>query len=70
MIWWIYFAKILASQPEKRMGNGPITITFTWDVPFDIDLHVIEPDGTHVYWINKKGNSGYLDVDDVTGYGP
>lgn len=31
----------------------------------DVDLHIIEPDETHVYFNHKAGNSGYLDVDDI-----
>lgn len=40
------------------MGNGPITIFFTWDIQPDIDLHIIEPDKTHVYFYYRKGKSG------------
>ena len=66
----IVAAKISAVQPVRSMGNGPITITLSWDIQPDIDLHIIEPDGTHVYYSNKRGNSGYLDVDDTSSYGP
>lgn len=52
------------------MGFGPITITLTWDVQPDIDLHVLEPGGIHVYFGNRRGTSGYLDVDDTSSYGP
>jgi len=52
------------------MGSGPITITLTWDYQPDMDLHVLEPDGTHVYWAHKTGISGHLDVDDTSSYGP
>lgn len=61
----IILAKNSAIQPNILMGIGPITITLTWDIQMDIDLHIIEPDGTHVYWMNKTGNNGRLDVDDV-----
>lgn len=30
---------------------------------YDMDLHVIEPDGTRVSWRNMQGNSGFLDQD-------
>lgn len=66
----IILAKNSAIQPNILMGIGPITITLTWDIQRDIDLHIIEPDGTHVYWMNKTGNNGRLDVDDVSSYGP
>ena len=42
----------------------------TWDEKPDIDLHIFEPNGIHIYYSNKKGKIGYLDVDDVSSYGP
>ena len=36
----------------------------------DVDLHVIEPNATHVYFFNKIGVSGYLDVDNTISNGP
>jgi uncharacterized protein YfaP (DUF2135 family) len=35
-----------------------------------VDLHVNEPDGSHVYYGNMRGTSGYLDYDDISSYGP
>jgi uncharacterized protein YfaP (DUF2135 family) len=52
------------------MGSGLITITLTWDVQPDVDLHIIEPGGTHVYYGQSRGQNGYLDVDDTSRYGP
>ena len=56
--------------PTPQMGSGPITVTLTWGAEPDVDLHVYEPDGTHVDYRQMSGVSGYLDVDDVTSYGP
>jgi hypothetical protein len=56
--------------PEPQIGSGPITVTLTWGDQPDVDLHVYEPDGTHVYYAARTGESGYLDVDDVTSWGP
>lgn len=66
----IVSAKIAAFQPTRLMGYGPITITLSWDIQRDIDLHIIEPNGKHVYWADRRGTSGYLDVDDVSSFGP
>jgi hypothetical protein len=57
-------------QPEGRGGEGIITVTLTWGSQPDVDLHVFEPSGTHVYYLNPRGRSGFLDVDDVTSFGP
>jgi hypothetical protein len=59
-----------ASYPVIGGLSGPLTVTLTWGPQPDIDLHVYEPDGTHVDYRNKRGNAGYLDVDDTSSYGP
>ena len=35
-----------------------------------MDLHVIEPNGTHVYYSNTIGTTARLDLDDTDGSGP
>lgn len=56
--------------PTPQLGMGPITVTLTWGDEPDVDLHVFEPDGSHVYYAAPWGTSGYLDYDDVTSWGP
>ncbi|MCH8888809.1 hypothetical protein IID26_00055 [Patescibacteria group bacterium] len=56
--------------PFPVAEDGIITVTLTWGVEPDVDLHVFEPNGTHVYYANRFGISGFLDVDDVTSFGP
>jgi hypothetical protein len=51
--------------PETTLGNGIITATLTWGSNLDLDLHVFEPNGSHVDYTNLNGASGYLDRDDV-----
>ena len=51
-------------------GQGPFTVTLTWGAQPDVDLHIFEPNGTHVYYGAPSGTAGYLDVDDVTSFGP
>lgn len=56
--------------PSAQLGSGAITVTLTWGSEPDVDLHVTEPNGTHVYYSNLQGISGFLDLDDVDGFGP
>ena len=52
-------------------GNGNIKITLTWDNYSDIDLHCVDPSGYHIYYANKVSTTGgFLDYDNVTGFGP
>lgn len=57
-------------QPDVTAGEGVITVTLTWGAQPDVDLHAFEPNGAHVYYLNPIGPSGFLDVDDVTSFGP
>lgn len=50
---------------------GDPQFTLVWDSKADLDLHVEEPGGTHIWWRNRKSNDGgLLDVDDSDGFGP
>jgi len=66
------FAGLVATMPfpEVEAGDGAIRVTLKWGGQPDVDLHVYEPNGTHVYYSNRRGLSGFLDVDDTNGYGP
>jgi len=56
--------------PEPILGNGAIKVALTWGAEPDLDLHIYEPNGTHVYYRNRQGVSGFLDVDDTSSFGP
>lgn len=56
--------------PEQIASNGFWTAILTWDGSGDVDLHVNEPSGSHVFYNNKMGVSGYLDVDNTSAFGP
>ena len=56
--------------PDTTLGSGIITATLTWGSNPDLDLHIFEPNGSHVYYMNVNGTSGYLDRDDITSHGP
>jgi uncharacterized protein YfaP (DUF2135 family) len=64
---------------KSTASLAALTLTLTWGQDAsDVDLHVQEPtiggtEGRHIYYQTKGySNSGnpYLDMDDVTGYGP
>jgi len=57
-------------QPPQTVQDGIITATLTWGSQPDVDLHAFEPNGTHVFYSNRQGVSGYLDLDDTSGEGP
>ncbi|CAH7155975.1 conserved exported hypothetical protein [Vibrio chagasii] len=58
------------TAPPAEASQGFFTAQLTWDGKGDADLHVTEPSGEHVYYSNKQGSSGYLDVDNTREYGP
>jgi hypothetical protein len=66
----IYAAMDSLVFPSGGASQGPITVTLTWGAQPDVDLHVFEPDGTHVFYRSKTGTVGSLDQDDITSYGP
>lgn len=54
---------------RQRVG---LRVVLSWDTDMtDLDLHVVSPDGQHVYYGNRVGKSGgALDVDVTGGFGP
>jgi len=59
---------------EAQASRVParLRVVLTWDSDgTDLDLHVVSPDGEHVWYGARDGsNGGSLDVDVTTGYGP
>jgi hypothetical protein len=54
---------------EVKVGDPQFTLI--WDSRADLDLHVMEPGGSHIYWEDRNGTQGgELDVDDIDGFGP
>lgn len=60
----------LLPYPSSLAAEGALRANLTWGDEPDVDLHAFEPNGTHVFYSNKQGQSGVLDVDDVTQFGP
>ena len=47
-----------------------LEVTLTWNSLADMDLHIIEPNGTHVSWSHRQGVTTRLEFDNTTGFGP
>lgn len=70
----VYFAAVdeTGQQGERAtqtvnsvvVGTGDVQVSVSWDVDSDLDLHVIEPDGTEIFWDQPTSASGgTLDLD-------
>jgi hypothetical protein len=67
---WAYNGEVADSIKErvKKAGgnvNGVLRCSLSWFNYDDLDIHVREPDGNHIYYGNRSGHStsGALDVD-------
>lgn len=50
------------------VGTGDVQISVTWDSPADVDLHVIEPNGTEIFFgAPRSSTGGELDLDSNAG---
>jgi len=56
--------------PIQIAGTGAIRASLSWGTEPDVDLHVYEPDRGHIFYSNKTGLYGTIDVDDRDGEGP
>ena len=72
--------------PGPILGTGDFQATLTWNSgnptaaacsaggraqgAVDVDLHVVEPDGTRIFFGNRTGSTGQLDVDNQRAAGP
>ncbi|MFO0606770.1 MAG: MopE-related protein [Polyangiales bacterium] len=52
------------------VGNGQLRVTLTWSRAGDMDLHVVPPCGTEIYYARLSACGGTLDHDDIPGTGP
>jgi hypothetical protein len=59
----------MVNNVSVKVGNPQFTLI--WDTNVDLDLHVLEPGGSHISFEYRNGRrGGELDVDDVDGQGP
>ncbi|HSW05328.1 YfaP family protein [Aquabacterium sp.] len=63
----VQFIEANRDRPGVRLR-----VVLSWDSDnSDLDLHVVSPDGQHVFYGNRVApNGGALDVDVTTGFGP
>lgn len=54
-----------SSDPPGSISSSGVQIVATWDSAADVDLHVVEPSGTEIYWGNMgpTATGGTLNVD-------
>jgi hypothetical protein len=46
------------------VGTGDVQVTANWDADSDVDLHVVDPGGSEIYWSDRQSPSGgQLDLD-------
>jgi len=75
--------QVRANSPEGNTGLSElitcvgtfpapdIEVTLAWNTPTsDLDLHLWTPLGEHCFYGNMNTSEGFLDIDDVEGYGP
>lgn len=55
-------------QADQIGGDGDLKVTLMWNFYADIDLHVFEPNGNEIYYMDKNSSTGgTLDVDNIPG---
>ena len=82
----VFFVRVVASNawgvgppsnevvivPGPTLGTGQFSATLTWDTLTDINLHVNEPSGFHIFYRDtaRRGPTAILDADNTIAYGP
>ena len=47
-----------------EVGTGEVQVSVSWDTPTDVDIWLIEPDGTRIFWaFTQSPAGGQLDLD-------
>jgi uncharacterized protein YfaP (DUF2135 family) len=60
----LLFLVSCSKSPTAPGSSSAVTVSLTWDSVADLDLHVVEPGGTEIYWYNPTSTAGgKLDMD-------
>ncbi|HEX9824321.1 MAG TPA: DUF6777 domain-containing protein [Actinomycetota bacterium] len=60
----------LSVPPDVELGEGDVQVTLLWSGGSDLDLHVVDPEGSEIYYGAPTSTSGgQLDHDDTAGCG-
>jgi hypothetical protein len=52
----------------RQVGAGTLQFSLSWDTATDVDLHVVEPGGSEIFWAARTSSSGgQLDLDSNAG---
>lgn len=56
----------------EAVATSPVQVSLTWNSQVDLDLWVVEPSGEKIYFGDQisEESLGWLDYDNVQGYGP
>ncbi len=59
-------------EANAHRARTRLRVVLSWDSPMtDLDLHVVSPEGEHVFYGHRMdSHGGALDVDVTTGFGP
>jgi uncharacterized protein YfaP (DUF2135 family) len=48
---------------QDTLPPPALAIELSWDTEADLDLHVVQPDGTELYWGHVASSTGLIDFD-------
>lgn len=67
---WVGIQELLLNV--EAVATATIQVSLTWDSQTDIDLWVVDKDGSKLYWADSSSPKflGWLDFDNVYAYGP
>jgi len=56
----------IATTPATvvEVGTGDVQVSLSWNTDADVDLHVVDPNGEEILWLNRESTTGgELDLD-------
>ena len=59
-----------SSSGRNQLVSTRVGFVLRWDTPTDVDLYSTDPFGSTIWFGGKVKAPGFLDVDDISGFGP